>query len=531
MLKFSNHDFPPLPSEATGRRSKRLKRKEDTKAEQASTSHNYATINDLPDELILGILDSLPGIDFDNFHLETLLSLSITNRRFHRLVAKPLYASYNSFFCEPYLFLRTVITSPHLVQLIQDADITYGDFAHCERERYKPTAQDKRIIKQGLKALGIPDWKTWATECNVRLAKLDTLHSAILMHTPNLKSLDVKYGDRYNEKGIRHHKWIEMIKRANLGTPTGPHHSFECLQYLRIQVVNFTLMDLAPVFQTPSLRVLTLIDLDENGEDDLGALTRRIPLRCNDLEELNILNGLVSTSVLGIMLSSARGLKRLRYELELQFDPRDNADDDDEDQDDVLGLVETLACQRPTLESLSFACDERAEIRFRGALNLYRGLQNFPALKHLNCPLNSIADTRQRVSSAPLAQKLPPSLETLAVSLRRNSDEVDLAALGNLEQMAATCSTYTPDLKTVRIWIELLLELPEEYDWAVLMEPLSRNGVDLVIEHEELEDDGFEEVSESVLVPRARFIDVDGLDDLEDEDSSRASDEVSLYSN
>tara|TARA_R110002003_G_scaffold351_9_gene18932 strand:+ start:12362 stop:13705 length:1344 start_codon:yes stop_codon:yes gene_type:complete len=444
-------------------------------AEQASASHDYPTINDLPDELILDILDSLPSLDLDNSHLATLLSLSITNRRFHRLVAKPLYASFNSFFCEPYLFLRTVITSPHLAQLIQHAKITYGGFARCKR--YKPILQDKRILRQGLRALGIPDWGTWANKCHNPFDDIsDIIQSTILMYTPKLKSLGVK-GERYNEKCIRNHKWIEMIKRANLGTPIGPHHSFECLRYLSIEVANSTLMDLAPVFQTPSLRVLTLIYLNGDNENDLGALTMRIPLHCNNLEELHILNGLVSTSVLEIMLSSARGLKRLSYELELMFKSRSTY------QDNVPGLVETLACQRPTLESLSFACDERAELHFRGAANLYKGLRNFPALKHLSCPLNSIADTRQRVSSAPLAQKLPPSLQALGVTLRRNSDGVDFVARANLERMAATCSTYAPDLKTVRIRVEKLLGLQEEYDWALLMEPFSWNGVDLVVEH------------------------------------------------
>ncbi|KAF2023792.1 hypothetical protein EK21DRAFT_118423 [Setomelanomma holmii] len=532
MPKFKHHDFPPLPAEASSRRSKRLKGKKEKQATGLLNPHNYATIDDLPDELILEILRYIPGIDLEDFQLATLLSLSTTNHRLHHLVTEKLYASYNSFFCEPYLFLRTVITNPHLAEFVQNANITYGKFAHCERERYMPTAQDKKIIKDGLKALGISDWKTWATDCNARHAELDTLHTAVLMYTPKLKDLSTNHGTTYDDVSNHNPKWIKVLKKINFDTASSQVHKFEHLQRIQIEVGDSTLMELAPVFRTPTLCALTMKGLLEYDPSDTEELQKRLPAQCNDIEQLDLISSFIHPEMLAVLLASPRGLRRLRYDVSLEELYQRLYGDEEAYADSMRRptVLENVARQRRTLEHFSFSCDRDSEALFQRCFNLFEGLRNFMSLTSLCCPLGAIANANQVVSSAPLAQKLPPSLVNLELCIFRYSDNNhDVEALPSLAEMASMFATYVPNLKTILVHVEA----PGtwlDYDWATLVEPFSLLGVELVVEvGEDGEDDGFSEEYESG--PRVGFIDVEDLDVLDEEDSSRDSDEVSLYSN
>ncbi|KAH7066213.1 hypothetical protein BKA63DRAFT_425950 [Paraphoma chrysanthemicola] len=500
MPKFSSHDFPPLASDELPRRSKRLKGKQHTKSGPLPISEKYATINDLPDELLLMILDYIPGIDLENFH----------------------------FFCEPYLFLRTVITSPHLARMVQNVQVTFGDFAHCERERHMPTAQDKKIIKEGLRSLGISDWKRWARECNAKSAELETIYSAVLIHLPSLKLLKISHGHQQEKNIYPPSKCHRIFKRATTN-PIRPSklHRFENLHNLDIELPETSLMDMAPVFHIPSLRVLSIKTADGRGTESAEALQKRIPARCNDLNELILDLCFFPMDYMGVLIASARGLKSLHYGVNSDLTYYPAFDDFDEQFElESSSLIEIVACQKSTIERFSLACDNDGAGWPSGCLFLHAGLRDFPALKYIHCPLGNIADTQPLLPLAPFAHRLPSTLQTLHVVIRRRLEDVQ--ALDGLdEELVSQCSTYTPQLKTFRIHIEAQ---DLDYDWAPLVMRFSRIGVEIVIEEEEtgFGSDGFSD--RYVTPPRAAFINIEAQVDLDDT-SSRASDEVSLYSN
>jgi hypothetical protein len=516
MTNLNERDFPPLPSKLS--RSKQDGFKKPVQARSSGVQGVFATINDLPEELLLSILHYLPGIDLEHFQLASLVGLSRTNRRFHRLVANELYASYNSYFCEPYLFLRTVITNADLANLVQHIDITYGKWAHRERERYMATAQDKKAVKEGLKALGIPDWKNWVTDCNTNSVELDILHTAILMQTPNISSINIRDGQIGNFLGPKIPKWIDLFRRANFKTSLGNMHQFQNLRTLRIEVDELSLSQLAPIFRTPSLRKLhfkSLIEYNRGGEQADAILRYLIPQRCNNLEELQLEQSVLHTDVIDAIVRSARSLKTFNYEMSLDSVPFLL---DPDEVVDSKKLVVALHSQKTSLENLLFTTDSDPEVNFPGAFNFHEGLREFSALKHLSCPLGSIVNVTMG-SAATLIDKLPLSLIKFHAIVRKHSTDKDV--LHTLEHATADFSTDMPLLQEIR----LTVDMPGswlKYDWARLITPFSRTGIDLVIEDEQEEGDSWSESWKTVPGKfRAVPSDVD----------SESSGEVSLYSN
>lgn len=499
----------------------------------SNTSSRFATIRDLPDELLLRILDYLPGINLDNFHLKSLVSLSGTNHRFHRLVAERLYASYNSFFCEPYLFLRTVTSSTGLASLIKSADFTYGNWAHRDRRRYTATAQDKKAVKEGLKTRGLSDWKRWATDCNTDYIGLDTLHTAILMQTPNVQSIALHDGDLGSMIGSRAPKWVDLFRRANLLMSPGGMHRFQHLHTLRVEIQQMTLTSLAPVFKTPSLRKLYirgLLEYDQGKQRTDEYLQYIIPQHCNSLDELHLEHSFVQNDVLQVLVSSARALKVFNYNMSMDKVSYQL-------EEEHLGpttLVAAIRSQKTTLQVLTFANDTEAAFRLRETSNLREGLREFLKLEYLSCTVTNIASIDS--SSEPILQdQLPPSLKSFHTFMGRDSDEgQNEEVLQALEQMATECPEQTPHLASIRITHQYLGPY-FKYDWARLVTLFSQAGVELVVEEEKVEEDG--EWGQDWSAPLAQPLAGPGYVGTlpfavrPDTAASESSGEVSLYSN
>jgi hypothetical protein len=475
MLKLNSRNFPPLPSDRT--------RKNGRKGKARAIS---AWIDDLPDELLLNILDYLPGIDLKDFQLTALLNLSRVNRHFHSLVSEKLYAIYSSFFVEPFLFLRTVISNAHLASCVRHVDFTCGKWAHRERKRYRPNAQDKKVIKEGLKALGLPDWKTWATDCNTADTELDALHTAILMQTSRVSSITIHDDMVGNHVGTKIPKWVDLFKKANLGTSLGRMHRFENLRSLRIEVAEVSLMALAPIFRTPSLRKFSISGLAEEntaGQRMQQELQHMFPRRCNKLSELHLENSFLPNSTLAIVIASARGLKILRYEHTLDVIGEDELGVPPRAAFGPTKLVEALESQKTTLESLTFTNDEGIETGMNVAhlFSLCDGLQNFQQLKYLSCPLDCIVNKRI-IDDTTLPERLPRSLTTFHVILRERFAELNIDHARVWEELATNHAVYTPYLKQVNLSIEAYWEVWLDHDWSDISEHFLANDIDFTVE-------------------------------------------------
>lgn len=475
MLDFNHRNFPPLPSDQI--------RKNDRKGKAKGI---FSSINDLPDELLLGILDYLPGIDLENFQLPSLLNLSRANRRFHALVIEELYATYNSFFAEPYQFLRTVISNAHLASRVRHVDFTCGKWAHRERKRYTPNAQDKKVIKEGLRALGIPDWKTWATVCNTADIELDVLHTAILMQTSQVSSITIHDDLAGSYRGSKVPKWVNLLSRANVGTSLGHMHRFENLSSLRVEVAQSSVTTLAPIFRIPSLRKLSIKGLVEDNAGDRRMeqnLQQLLPPRCNHLDELHLEHSFLQNDVLAVIVRSARRMNIFKYELVLEgvgFPPPQ-----------ALGpakLVEALASQKTSLERLSFSNGEGTEEIYPNIFDLYDGLQEFEMLEFLSCPLGTIANQQQSGVEMSLPQLLPPSLTTLHITVRERCDDVYIDQIRIWQDLATSRAIRTPLLREIHVDFEDKLAVWFDHDWSDIFELFLTNNIEFTVEQKSVYD-------------------------------------------
>ena len=281
--------------------------------------HAHPTfLNDLPDEIILEILDYLPGIDLKHFQLLTLASLSRTNRRFHRIVTGRLYAAYDSFFCTPYLFLRTVMSSPGLASHVKSVSFRYGPNVHAERPDYVPSVSDKQLVKDSLKKLNIAkfDWKKWASDCNDRNVEQEQLYATILLYTPNVAKLEIDGGAlaAMEQKPNKLPWWLVHFRHVVNGKDFGRVHRFQHLKCIRVDVQRLRLRHLAPIFRLPSMRKVTLIGLVEwahTEEDSKEALQRLF--RVSFIDELHMEKSFVHDDVLDVVISCVKKLRGFRY--------------------------------------------------------------------------------------------------------------------------------------------------------------------------------------------------------------------------
>ncbi|KAH7406507.1 hypothetical protein DE146DRAFT_713468 [Phaeosphaeria sp. MPI-PUGE-AT-0046c] len=503
MSKFDESDFPPLSVKidpaALMFRTRDMGR-------QSDHPGRFATISDLPDELLVGILDYLPEIDLQDHQLKAIVSFS--------------------FICEPYLFLRTVSTNTGLASLVRNADFSYLSWAHHDRRRYIATARDKKAVKEGFRALGLSNWKQWATDCNTDNVELDTLHTAILMQTPNVESIILHDGELGSMIASRAPKWIDLFRRANFVVSFRGMHWFEHLHTLRIEIQHMTLTSLAPVFNTPSLRKLCisgLLEYDQGMQRTKENLEHIIPRNCNSLDEFHLEHSFIQNDILRVLVSSAQALKVFNYTMSL-----DNVSYQlEEEHLGTMTLVAALDSQKTTLRSLSFANDSEATFRLRATSNLCEGICGFSALKHLNCTVGNVAHMHDSSREPTLIDQLPPSLESFHTILSRESSEgQNEEVLHALEQMAAHCSEQTPNLATVRITYQYLGPY-FKYDWARLVTLFSKTGVELLVEEDEDENDEWNrDWNDSPVYQGTPHFAVPP-----DTASSTSSGEVSLYSN
>jgi hypothetical protein len=520
MASFKIHDFPPLPPQST------VYVDEAANAKAHDVAWPSVTIDDLPDELLLGVLQYLPKdtLNADKLHLPefdrkkidlgSLLALSSTNKRFRRLVIEGLYATYDSDFCEPYLFLRTMISNPYRAESVKHAILTYGSLA-ADRKRYAGNAQDKKMVKEGLKSLKLPGWKTWATDCNSESVEVDTLHTAILMHTPNIASMSID-GCRYDI--AQDLEWLALFRHAHLGTSLGRVHRLQNLQSIRINMRDLKISYVGPVFRLPSLRKLCLEDIfgdavhadDGSAQDSKEALQQIIPQRCNDIEEISLENTFLHTDALDVVFASTRSLKALKYIML----------DDDDGNLGSAAIVTLLEDHKSSLESLEVHYGRHCVPNRTRAIDLREGVRDFTALKHIDCALSMLVSLSS-VSSVTLGDKMPRSLVTLHVKLDRYPSGNCLNAL---EELATDRSTCTPALTEIRVnGSEVGKNF--KYNWARLIAPFSRTDVSLVVDmlrHDSYgEDSGNWETSSEES----------DYDSEDCEVPSDESDEVSLYSN
>ncbi|KAH9862903.1 hypothetical protein J1614_010996 [Plenodomus biglobosus] len=439
-MAINDHDFPPLPSQ----RRSLFTRRNNATSKRPMSSTMAATFNDLPDELILEIVDHLTLLALHKSRLSTLASLSRTSRRLHQIVAPRVFKYYHTSFCEPYIFLRTIITNPRLAELVQNVNILYGSSVRHNHVKHNTNAQDKKVIKEGIRALGLPDWKGWVAECNADDADLEALHAIMLLHTPNVVSLSVQNTDHRVHRILR---WVEAIKTASPGKSQGRMHPFKYLRSIEVNMSYSSMLQVGPVFRLASLRRFVALELfEDDAQKDLEvtALQRVMPPRSNNIEELYLKEEcFISTEKLAVVLASPRGLKTFLYDLSTTH----FADEDEFEQklgsDNLSGV---LSCQKDTLESFQLTTHLR-QANLPTTIRFY-GLGEFQSLQNLHCPFMSVCRINSDTSTA-FVQMFPSSLERLHLTIPPFSlgDSCELS----IEYLAKHYSALAPALRELHV--------------------------------------------------------------------------------
>ncbi|KAF2010597.1 hypothetical protein BU24DRAFT_427713 [Aaosphaeria arxii CBS 175.79] len=450
----SNDEFPPLPSQVVI-----TKPWEDDASEPPMVE---ATLDGLPTELLLNIIENLPALNLKDFQLATLLSLSQTNRHFYHLVQPSLYAGYNSFFCNPYLFLRTVMSNPVAAQRVRNLNLNYGTGVHEDRKQYHPTLEDKRTLKGGFRGLGLLDWKTWATECNEDGVEQEILYAAILMHTPNVTSITVDDG----KTPYQTPKWIELMGHALSGRSFEGMHKFPHLRSVSIDLGGLRLRQLSTLFRVPSLQQLKLIGLVETAKPAGEKKVLKWPIAngSSHITQLILHDCWLETGVLTLLVNSCRALEHLHYTHRdercfyqngrMWWDQEGGADESlhFDSVFDLRSLSDSLTRHRKSLRKLHLDSEDHMT---SGRLH---GLRDFPKLEDVRISISGLIDISlsalKRIATVQpdsLIENLPPSLSELVLEMNWIEKNKRLASGRAVEYLAANCLEMLPLLKRVSI--------------------------------------------------------------------------------
>ncbi|KAF2737690.1 hypothetical protein EJ04DRAFT_550418 [Polyplosphaeria fusca] len=499
-MDLGKKNFPPLPSQGareSENAAPKLPLVRSIQAPRAGDNPRATTIDDLPDELLLYILEYLPGFDSHNLQLPTLTNISRVNHRLHNVVIEKLYAVYDSRFIDPYLFLRTLMMNPVASRKVQRVSFTYGPYTNRGRTRYARSVKDRQIIKSGFKSLDLPDWKIWATTCN-NDDNNEMLYAAVLMHTPNVISLRVD--DNKTPHNIPH--WIQLIRHAVGRGNFGRLHTFSLLEEVWINIDSLRLTNLVPVFRLPSLRRLTLLGLVETSRTVKGdpyPFKWPIYVASLPLEQLSLLRSSIDVKVLTRIMDSCRSLKRLNCSRD--SDPWVWAKANDPDfpwNHDTIGsdgerfapfhyptLAAALERHSETLEELhiwdaigELDVDRSVELS-ESRFGVIPSLTSLSHLSSLRLPLGALVDPAEPCYST-LAERLPPSLTSAKLYLGgRENRTIRIPAL---EQFAANAAAYVPSLECFVLEVDYSRVAKRGYVWDRIREPLQENNVRFLVQ-------------------------------------------------
>lgn len=492
---LDDDQFPPLPSQKSSRLSK-TRNSYKPKDSLPTISKSKLTLNELPVELLLQIIEYLPCHDIKSFNLPTILSLSLTSRRFNQLVRHYIYEEYNSFFGTPYLFLRTLISNPQAATEVRSLTLSYGPGVHEDRKPYNPSVIDRGEVKDSLKALDIPKWKAWATDCNNEETDQETLYAVILMHTPNVAFLDLDDGDVPYQTP----KWIDVIKQSVGGNSFGRVHHFSYLKVLRVDIGTLRLRTLAPLFRLPALQRLILVGLVETAHAKPGkGLSFKWPVsrRSSPVEELLLSDCFMDPHILETIMETCLKLKSFQYEHrdERWYFRLGGGSTYWRDAD--AGQTETVEhhpvlCHYPTISTALLRHREKLESlqvfdgvdddnqNYRGTSSL-GSLRTLNRLKFLKGPIGAFADPNPGNCSS-MIENLPASLEAFHLVIKWNDEEH--ACLPALEHMAINLRSHLPALQELRIKIDAPRRCIK-FDWGRIVEPLRKFGVDIIVKQKE----------------------------------------------
>ncbi|KAF2833103.1 hypothetical protein CC86DRAFT_5022 [Ophiobolus disseminans] len=421
----------------------------------------FQTLEKLPDELLLHILDSTGSLESPTLSFS---AICLVSRRFNRVATPFLYATMEREFpcaeveenCSLARYLRTLQARPKFRLLTRTLLQTLPS-----KERVCTCDVHGRSLMRDLADELDLSGQSFVRERSARME--DYLMSLCAFLAPNLERLETRLTDAIwdtKQEGLL----LEYISQSALGIPVGNVHSFDKLRFLHVEPGGtFTVPNrhALPLVLLPKLKHLALgdwgsvDDYDENTGEYTGMIDLNDsevfgrpwtwPMRSSPISELSLLSPRTTPQLACQMIIACKTLKKFKCTTTWRFvRPGDGKW--------YTHITSALHAHCDTLQELHIRED------FTGIRECNQGrvhsLARMVSLTHLRIPWGLLYSHGRGT----LCSTLPRSLEYLVIELGSPGIEQLMASL---EELHREMDTYFPVLKHVHVlWALWMFSTP-----------------------------------------------------------------------
>ena len=459
------------------------------------TRNHKSHLDDLPEELVVLILDCLDGglIRCQSTHsrwcqYKTFNSLCLTSRKFNRLAKPYLRATIINFsLCNENSVIDRLVLDPNMSDGIKRVYWTMP----ISRPEHRYGAAIKSIelkFSQRHGRLGIPSRLAGRLRLGFYGTQFADRLAVILVLTRNVEYLQVSAP--YSEYESEVSTWLELLFLATSSSASGLSEHFRHLHHVRMDMKRYHLEQIGPLLRLQSLRILYIENARQDGDE--------IPFRFwgqnvvgkqySALENLLFENSCINSDAIVYILSAIRNLKIFKLDLRLISRCQSKLC--------ALGecrtpfwttLRQALAAHKDSLERLYInrqSWDEGHNDRHHEDKNFLSGLHDLRHLRYLDTGLTPFRKFSASYSfeGIEFSDMLSASLEQLVIAVENVKEllyEGTLRAI--LLDLATVCELRTPLLKGIVVWLPQKREELFTLDLTACKAAFQQIGVELIV--------------------------------------------------
>jgi hypothetical protein len=460
-----------------------------------------ASFGNLPEEIILEILDFFVETIYCTAQIRALYNLTLTSRQLYRLSKPYLYSYVDNRLVEPRKLLRTLIQEPQMTGRVRNLQWydDHGNLITCWKrkdKKYALTHIERRELCKKVEELGLINPRMYSRGFQMQRPK-DHL-AAMLLLCPNIRTLDVCdtnvccYPRGYHAAP----SWIRMLGEVGFGDTKVLSQHFQHLSVIRIRLGPIRLLHIPPILNIRSLRSLMLEDVYQPDTINKWMWDFAVSPRTSPLKNLYVENSYIDSKSLAQMIGSVKALRLFCFDFDNSV--RNGAYtlyDDDIPELHYPTIATALLEHKDSLEQLSICDNAYPELNEifdidAGSLGSLRTLHKVRVLDiDIDCfggidvDYDDIAGTLDTtIRPAMLADNLPSSLEQLDINLTEDdSSDYEVFWFRSLEMLASSMKTRLPALKEVGVSRKGLGEVETGDHLVRLQERYAKEGVKLSI--------------------------------------------------
>ncbi|KAF2705970.1 hypothetical protein K504DRAFT_460046 [Pleomassaria siparia CBS 279.74] len=474
--KFVTKD-PTIPPSSSSRTAKRCK---------ATTNHAVAAtpkspsslapkcLTDLPDELLLQILE-FRGAQLDERDYcgrnELFSNICLVSRRLNRLGNDFLYRSFESRLEHKYTakFVRTIIANPALASRVKHIRWAFNTSAclyrpglHTLTSRQEdcppPDSKERRLLRQSLKSLEIPDRATWMDEYargGPNMLKI------LLLHTPNIQKLYVVDYVTASPRWEPHQKSAaQLLLGAASGNPIGLAPAFSHLQTLNLMMGSMSLVQVYPAFRLPSLQVLQLVGGDRTTLDATQSAAKE-SFPASSVTTLRIFKSHMSSVALYELVRRCGPLRHFQFEyhhngtvhgrLPEKMSYSDVAKALQHHKQTIQSVILEDVSNRDYIELLAYNRETLGSFRSFNKLEILSApMEAFDITEEAPEDTSAVDDEDDYLPHSNLSAILPESLESLTLTIFEDEEHTDFCT-ESLRILQQSYRNTVPKLKSITV--------------------------------------------------------------------------------